>query len=117
MKGLLMVLISVILVSAVAFGNVAGDEVTNSAVHKTSISGKIVDKLTNEKLVCATVQVEGTEIKTSTDIEGRFEIKGLDPGSYSLKVTYISYKETTVSNIVLKEGADKGFVVNLEPLN
>jgi len=93
----------------------AGEDNENSfgSVHETSIEGQIIDKNTHEKLVCATIEVEGTDIEIATDIEGKFEIKGLNPGTYQFKVSYISYKEQLIKNIEVKRGKNQSLVVAL----
>jgi len=64
-----------------------------------SISGRITDKSNNEELIGANVMVVGTTIGASSDLDGKFNIKGLQPGKYSIKVSYISYQSVTVENI------------------
>jgi len=66
-----------------------------SSAAKTSISGKIFDKITGESLVGVTVNIEGTDKVSYTDLDGNFEIQGVSPGNYNLQVSYISYKESS----------------------
>lgn len=101
-----------ILISA---GIYAGDDKDDrfGSIHKTTIEGRIIDKETNEKLVCATIEVEGTDVEIATDIHGNFEIKGLEPGTYDLKITYISYKEQHIHDIELKTGDSHTLLVEL----
>lgn len=96
-------------------GLLAGGDNDNAfgSVHETSVEGQIIDKNTNEKLVCATIEVEGTDIEIATDIEGKFEIKGLEPGTYQFKVSYISYKEQLIEDIEVKRGENQSLVVAL----
>ena len=47
--------------------------------------------------------IVGTTIGASSDLDGKFNIKGLQPGKYSIKVSYISYQSVTVENIDVKE--------------
>lgn len=78
---------------------------------KGSISGKIIDKQTNEPLIGASVAIETTTLGASTDLDGNYEIRNLQPGFYSLRVSYISYQTTTVKNIKVESG--KSTVVNI----
>ena len=82
------------LVFAVSFANAANDENSNSesAVMTTSVSGKVLDKITGEALVGVKVSVGGTE-SVYTDFDGKFEIKGLRPGTLEITTSYISYKD------------------------
>lgn len=69
-----------------------------------SISGKVTDKSTNEVLIGANVMVLGTTTGASTDIDGNYVIKGLDAGSYTIKVSYISYQNLVIENVKVNSG-------------
>ena len=79
-----------------------------------SITGKIVDKNTNEELIGANVLIEGTTIGASTDIDGNFIIKGLDEGSYTVKVSYISYQTITINDVQVQSKSNTKIDVSLE---
>lgn len=68
-----------------------------------SISGKITDKNTNEVLIGANVLIMGTTSGASTDLDGKFLIRGLTPGKYSVRISYISYQTITIENLDVKE--------------
>lgn len=68
-------------------------------VTSMNINGVITDVDTDETLAGVLVTIEGTDIKTLTDLDGKFSFDGLDVGEYQLKVSYISYKETKVKDI------------------
>ena len=72
----------------------AGNEKeTNTNNLKSSISGKVLDYLTSESLAGVEVQLQGTNLKTYTDLDGNFSFSGLVPGEYEVTTTLISYKE------------------------
>ncbi|MBL7834578.1 MAG: carboxypeptidase-like regulatory domain-containing protein, partial [Cyclobacteriaceae bacterium] len=54
-----------------------------------SITGTITDSKTKEPIIGGSVLVQGTQIGTSTDLEGKFSIKNLKVGTYSLQVSYV----------------------------
>jgi hypothetical protein len=87
------------------------------SVHKTEISGRVIDKTSKEELVCATVSLKGTDVKVSTDVEGKFSIKGLDPGVYTLEVSYISYKNSLIEDTELELQGSKNIIIQLEQLD
>lgn len=80
-----------------------------------SISGKITDKGNNEELIGANVLVVGTTIGASTDIDGKFIIKGLSEGNYNIKISYVSYKSVTIENVQVKSGNNTDLNISLEP--
>lgn len=59
------------------------------------ISGKVIDKLTGETVIGATVNIEGTSAGSVTDIEGNFKLTVV-PGSYTLTIRYVGYDAGSV---------------------
>lgn len=70
---------------------------------QSKITGKVLDKNTGEALVGVTVMVKGTNIATSTDLDGFYELR-VNPGTYALVVRYISYKQLELTGIEVKPG-------------
>jgi TonB-dependent receptor len=79
-----------------------------------SISGKITDKNNNEELIGSNVLILGTTLGASSDIDGNYFIKGLTPGKYNVKVSFISYNSVTVENVIVEEGKSTRLDVALE---
>jgi TonB-dependent SusC/RagA subfamily outer membrane receptor len=83
-----------------------------SMAHAQSIRGVITDNK-KEAVIGATVKVEGTTTGAVTDALGAFDIKGLKPGNYKLKISSVGYssivKEVTLGTssvnieVVMKE--------------
>jgi len=82
-------------------------------VTSMNINGVITDVDTDETLAGVLVTIEGTDIKTLTDLDGKFSFDGLDVGDYQLKVSYISYKEVEVKDIDINSH-DKTLNLKLE---
>ena len=61
---------------------------TNSA----SIAGIVKDSGTKEPLVGANVYITGTSLGTATTDEGEYTISNINPGTYTLKTSYIGYE-------------------------
>jgi len=55
------------------------------------ITGKVVDKETNEPLSGANVIVEGTSLGAATDTIGTYLILRVPPGKYTLVASMIGY--------------------------
>jgi hypothetical protein len=77
-----------------------------------AISGTILDKNSQETLIGATLSVEGTELGTSTDIDGSYRVEGIPVGSYNIVATYVGYKNFTKFNIVITSGNDN--IINFQ---
>ncbi len=63
--------------------------------------GRVVDKDTNEPLVGANVTLKDYNIGSATDVYGNYLIKDIPPGIYTVKVSYIGYKSSILSDIKL----------------
>ncbi len=77
------------------------------AQNLASISGRIIDKKDQSELIGVTVLIKGTSFGTATNPEGRFLIKNIKPGEYTLEITYIGYKKIIQTGIKLKAGESK----------
>ena len=55
------------------------------------VSGTITDR-NNEPLVGANIILEGTFLGSTTDMNGFYKIDDIDPGKYTIFVSYIGYK-------------------------
>ena len=66
------------------------------------VAGKVIDATTNEPLLGANVLILGTSLGATTDVEGYFTINNLLPGTYSIVVSFVGYKRTTVTDVLVK---------------
>jgi TonB-dependent receptor len=70
-----------------------------------TIAGIVIDKSNTETLVGATILVENAPgMGASTDIDGQYRIDGLAPGTYTLRVSYISFQTKTIEGIEVTAG-------------
>lgn len=74
-----------------------------------TIKGRVYSSKSNAPLELATVQVQGGNLGTTTDIEGGFVISGVNPGFIRLIVTMLGY-ETTTSTEVQVVGNQTSFI-------
>lgn len=77
-----------------------------------SVSGKITDQQSGEVLPGATVSIQNSTSNTVADANGKYTINNLNPGNYTLKVTYIGY-EVATQNIVLSSDKTINFPLTL----
>lgn len=78
------------------------------------ISGQIFDRETGEALPGANVQIVGTFLGASTDVNGRFYIPRVPPGLYQLKATYMGYKPFVMA-VEIKPDRQATVTIELEP--
>ena len=69
---------------------------------KGTLRGTVIDE-TGQPLYSANAVLKGTTIGTTTDFDGKFELKA-DPGTYSLVVSFIGYNSLTITDVEVKTG-------------
>ncbi len=72
---------------------------------KASVNGNILDKISNEIIPFATLQLTSPEVNKGdiSDFDGAFSFQNLPYGKYNLIVSYIGYHSDTIKNIVLSK--------------
>lgn len=75
----------------------------NLNAQKGIIRGAVVDESTGEALISVTIVAEGTTTGVTTDLDGKFNLS-IEPGTYNLKISYVSYESQTISNVRVKPG-------------
>lgn len=85
-----------------------------SAQRYSSVYGVLTDKSNGETLPFASVAVENTFKGESTDIEGKYRIEGIEPGSVIVIFSYLGYKEVKMP-VELEAGEAREINVALDP--
>ncbi len=113
----LYLLFATVLITAVAFAQTG------------TFKGTVLDGLSGEAIPFANVIIErnGTQTAgTTTDFDGKFTIKPIEPGTYTVKATFVGYQTFVMTGIIisankitfqdlkLSSGIQKGEVVIVE---
>jgi outer membrane receptor protein involved in Fe transport len=85
-----------------------------SAQNVGIIRGVVTDAETGEPLPGVNVVVEGTYYGAATDLEGRFVIRRVKPGQYTLKISMIGYKVVKKTGVVVQQGKTTEVSIELE---
>ena len=67
--------------------------------NKGKITGRVIDEATQQPLTGAVVTVDGTGKGAATDLNGYYEINGLDFGNFKLTASLLGYKPFTKMDI------------------
>jgi hypothetical protein len=76
------------------------------------LTGTIVDEQSKETLAGVEVTIEGTDLKTYTDFEGKFSFDGIKPGTYKIATKYVSYNKAESRQVTVK--ANEMHSLNME---
>lgn len=95
-----------------------------SFAQKSGVRGTVLDKKTGDPMVGAVVFLEGTDLASSTDVNGDYNISGVEVGDYLLKAIYLGYdsaivaisvgKKTISQNILMEETTSEIEVVQVD---
>jgi len=77
--------------------------------------GTIKDRQSQEVLIGAAVQIDGTTQGAVTDATGAFRIGNIPVGSYNVTVSYLGYAPQTRYNIVVSSGNAITLNIEMEP--
>lgn len=69
-----------------------------------TLTGMVVDKSTGEGLITANVTLENTNFVVFADIEGRFVLRKVPTGTYTLIASFDGFTPTTIKDVVIRAG-------------
>ena len=89
------------------------------------LSGRVSDAASGETLPGATVALAGTNLGATADVDGRYNVVGITPGTYTVRVSYVGYAtqaielrivsdRTTDLNVELREQQTEGEEIIVE---
>lgn len=94
--------------------SIYAENLPSSPVKSTSvITGKVLDLSSGEALAGVKISIEGTCISVFTDLEGNFTIDGMQPGTYNLISSLISYNSSLVEKIELEPATEENLTIKL----
>ncbi len=85
----------------------------------TSVLKGTVRSKTDKEIIPGAVIELGQKIgepvkRVMTDIDGHFEFKGINQGTYNLKINVIGYQTKEITNVQLEAGKTKTLIIELE---
>ncbi len=78
------------------------------------IAGTITDKSTGEALGGVNVVIEGTYLGAASDMDGKFFILNIPPGTYTLKFMLIGYKTMKLENVQVNINRTRTLDIKME---
>ena len=74
-----------------------------AAHFNVNIKGQIKDSDSKEPLIGATVQIIGSSMGAVTDIDGNFQLAGVEDGIYDIEIKYVGYKTVVKRQIKIED--------------
>ena len=85
------------------FGLINIDAVAQRAGTGT-ISGVITESGINEPLPTVSVRIIGSNLGAATDLDGKYTIRNIRPGEYTIEISFLGFKRVQVTGIRVIEG-------------
>jgi len=73
--------------------------ISGFAAERGTITGIVSEKTTSEKLAGVNIQIEGTMLGASSDVNGNFTIYNVPPGIYTVRATMIGHLKERHKNV------------------
>ncbi len=80
-----------------------------------TLSGTVVDAESGETLIGVNIVIEGTTIGTSTDLDGRYSIRDIEAGTYTIIASYVSFQRQTITGVEINAGEVTTLDLTLQP--
>ena len=64
--------------------------------------GKVVDQKSGEDIIGANIFIVDTKLGTSTDIDGKFIVKKIAEGKYTIRISFLGYETKNISDVEIK---------------
>lgn len=68
-----------------------------------TLRGTIIEAETGLTVIGANIFIEELSTGTTTDLDGQFSLN-LDPGTYTIRITYIGFQTVTIEGVEIEEG-------------
>ena len=101
--------VAVVIVLSLQFASGAGPLAAQDGTHVTGI---VIDTSTGEGIPDVILRIRDTDISAASDAKGRFTLRSVAPGTWTLDVTHIRYGEAS-HEIAVQPGVDISLEVRL----
>ncbi len=79
------------------------------------ISGRVTDAKTGEPLPGVNVFLEGTTRGAASDVDGYYYIINVNPGTYTLKATFVGYADHVVKEVIVQSDLTTEVNIKMRP--
>lgn len=83
------------------------------AANVGKIAGRILEKGTSEGVIGANVMILETQQGASADIDGKYVILNVAPGSYTVRITAVGYQEQKFTSVTVQSDITTNISANL----
>lgn len=81
------------------------------------ITGAVKNVDTKISIPLANIVIPGTTKGTTTDLDGNFIIENLEPGNYSLSISYIGYQKRIITDVIVRPGRNTQMDIEIKSVS
>jgi TonB-dependent receptor len=78
------------------------------------LTGKVIDSETGEAIIGANVFLENTSLGAATDLDGKYYIKSIPEGTYTIIFSYITHTTQKIQNVGITSNSTKQLDIALK---
>jgi len=78
------------------------------------LQGQILEAATGEALPGASVRIDTLTIGAAADVDGRYRVTGIPPGTYRVTVSFIGFQSKTITGVTIDAGTATSLDVSLQ---
>lgn len=99
----------------VGFVLVVADVVHAQPAERGTLTGRVLERETGEPLPGASVVVDTLQIGAATNVDGRYRIPAIPPGTYDIRISFTGFAPKTVAGVEIRAGETTTLDVTLDP--
>ncbi|TCC96808.1 TonB-dependent receptor [Pedobacter psychroterrae] len=108
-----MLIVAVLCIPAMTIANDTINTVSFAKRAVGVIAGKVIDEK-GESIPGATIRIAGQTTGAQSSMDGSFSFN-VQPGTYTVEVSYISYQTKRITEVVVKSGEVTNLTISLKP--
>lgn len=82
---------------------------------KQVVRGQVIDNSSGQPIAAATVLLVDSDLSTSTDSEGNFQLRGIPIGRYQMRISHTGYHTWTEREMLVNSGKSPFLTIALDP--
>lgn len=105
--------ITVVILIGTCFGVIAQSSSKNSPSASQTIRGKVIDYVSEQPVIGASIILLNSQKGTQTDADGSFSFGKMPIGRYQVQVSSVGYESQTISELLLESGKEMVLEIRL----
>ena len=102
-----------IFITVLSIVNIVAADSKDTTINIGSIRGQILDETTQSPLPAVNIMIEGTQLGTAADADGKYFLDKIPSGIYRVKFMMMGYETRIINNVVVNPGLSTWQIVEM----